>query len=85
MAGIWEIITVFSLNRRVSFYSANQSGTAIPISDLVQEKFPDIRLDKKDDGYEKLLCRLLKDGWEPFSVDISNTMIIHSFRRLSKE
>lgn len=83
MAGTWELITVQTYTRYVSLYSANISKTAL-ILDYIHGEYPDIILDKKDDGFNKLLCRLLKDGWEPFSYasnDMNHTLC---FRRVSR-
>lgn len=83
MTDRWELIRVFTTIRQVSLHSANKSKTA-RIVDYIHEEYPDIRMDKKDDGFDKLLCRLLKDGWEPFSYasnDMNHTLC---FRRVSR-
>lgn len=84
MTDRWELITVVTYSRQVSFHSANKSKTAF-ILDYILKEYPDIRLDKKDDGFDKLICRLLKDGWEPFNYATNETSRFINFRRVSNE
>lgn len=94
MSTNWRFCTIENSgkNSRVTIYADGNTYYAYwTVKEFIQEKYPDIQLQKKDEKWYVyiLINRLLNDGWEPFTIaSVSATSMssneVYGFRMKSE-